>query len=450
MNFSKRSTLPVSPSALFAWHERPGAFERLNPPFDPVEIVERTGGLDVGAKTVLRMHIGPVPQTWSAVHTAYEPGVLFRDEQQGGPFRKWEHTHRTLPGPTADQSVLEDSIDYELPLGSLGELFGGHFAKHKLDTVFAYRHAITRADLERHARFAKAPRMTIAITGASGLIGSALVPFLTTGGHTVRAVKRAADHGFDASALEGADAVIHLAGAGVADERWTDARKKELVESRTVMTAKLADAIKALKVPPKVLLSGSAIGIYGDRHDELLDEASPVGVRSPRGAAFLAGLCQDWEAAAQSVVSVGTRVACLRTGLVLSPRGGALAKLLTPFNAGVGGPTGPGTQWMSWIGLEDMLGAMNHALFTESVKGPVNLVAPNPVTSHDFAKTLGRVLARPAIAPIPSFALKALFGEMAEGTILAGQRVSPKALHDSGFSFLHETLEVALRFALGR
>ena len=150
------------------------------------------------------------------------------------------------------------------------------------------------------------------------------------------------------------------------------------------------------------------------------------------------------------VGSVGTRVACLRTGLVLSPRGGALAKLLTPFNAGVGGPTGPGTQWMSWIGLEDMLGAMNHALFTESVKGPVNLVAPNPVTSHDFAKTLGRVLARPAIAPIPSFALKALFGEMAEGTILAGQRVSPKALHDSGFSFLHETLEVALRFALGR
>ncbi len=442
--------MPVSPAELFAWHERAGAFERLNPPFDPVEIVERTGGLQVGAKTVLRMRVGPVPQTWSAVHTAYEPGVLFRDEQQGGPFRKWVHTHKFEAGPSPGQSVLDDSIEYELPLGAVGELFGGRFAKNKLEVVFAYRHAVTHADLERHAAFAQRPRLTIAITGATGLIGSALTAFLTTGGHTVRAVKRSGEHRFDLSALEGADAVIHLAGAGVADERWTPERKTELAESRIVLTARLVEAIRGLKVPPKVLLSGSAIGIYGDRHDELLDEASPVGGRSERGAGFLAGLCQDWEAAAHEVTLVGTRLVLLRTGIVLSARGGALAKLLGPFKAGLGGPTGTGTQWMSWVGLEDVLGALNHALFTDSVRGPVNLVAPNPVTSHDFAKTLGRVLSRPAIAPIPAFALRAMFGEMAEGTILAGQRVKPRALHDAGFSFLHETLEPALRFALGR
>ena len=448
MNFSKRSEMPVSAEELFAWHERPGAFDRLNPPFDPVEVIERSGGLQVGAKTVLRMHIGPVPQSWSAVHTAYEPGVMFRDEQQGGPFRKWEHTHRT-EALSAQRSALEDSIDYELPMGALGAVFGGGFARHKLESVFAYRHAVTRADLERHAAFASKPRLTIAITGASGSIGSALTPFLTTGGHTVRAVKREGAK-LDFSVLEGADAVIHLAGAGVADQNWSEARKKELVESRTLITAELARAIGQMKKPPRVLLSGSAVGIYGDRHDEVLSEASPVGVRSERGAGFLAGLCQDWEAAAQPVTAVGTRLVLLRTGVVLTPRGGALAKLLTPFKAGVGGPTGSGKQWMSWVGMEDMIGAINHALFTDSVSGPVNLVAPNPVTSSDFAKTLGRVLARPAIAPIPAFALKAMFGEMAEGTVLAGQRATPAALHASGFSFLHETLEPLLRFTLGR
>ncbi len=446
MHFSKRTEMPASPRELFAWHERPGAFERLTAPFEPVELVERTGGLEVGAKTVVKMHIGPVPQTWTAVHTAYEPGVMFRDEQQGGPFRKWEHTHRVVPVAGSETtSTLDDSIEYELPLGGLGTLFGGGLAKSTLERLFEHRHAITRADLMRHGQFAGQPRLTIAITGASGLIGSALAPFLTTGGHSVRPVKREGSK-LDFSALEGADAVIHLAGAGVADENWSPERKKLLVESRTRVTAELVEAIKKLAVPPRVLLSGSAVGIYGNRHDELLSEQSSVGARSGQGAEFLAGLCRDWEAAAQPVTEVGTRLVLLRTGVVLTPAGGALKKLLTPFKAGVGGPTGSGHQWMSWVGMEDVLGALNHALFTPSLSGPVNVVAPNPVTNRDFAKTLGRVLSRPAIAPIPAFALKVLFGEMAEGTILAGQRAAPDALHASGFTFMHETLEQALRF----
>lgn len=446
--FVQRSEMPVSSDELFAWHERPGAFERLNPPFDPVEIEERTGGLEVGSRTVIRAKVGPVTQRWVAEHTAYEKGVLFRDEMRSGPFAKWVHTHRFEPRSDRS-SVLNDEIDYELPMGALGAAFGGGFAKGKLDAAFRYRHAIMKADLERHAKFASAPRLTIAVTGSSGLLASSLIPFLTTGGHTVRPVKRKGET-LDAAAIDGADVVIHLAGAGVADERWTPERKKLLVDSRVAYTRQLVDAMRAAKRPPKALISGSAVGIYGDRSDEVLTEASKVGERGPDGAAFLAGLCIDWEAEARAAEALGTRVVLVRIGVVMTANGGALAKLLTPFKAGAGGPTGPGTQWMSWISSEDLIGVIHHAAMTESVSGIVNAVAPNPVTSKGFAQALGHVLSRPSIAPLPSFALKAMFGEMAEGTILAGAKVMPEALGRSGFQFLHPQLEDALRFTLGR
>lgn len=446
--FLQRTEMPVSADELFAWHERPGAFERLNPPFDPVEVEERTGGLEVGSRTVIRAKVGPVPQRWVAEHTAYERGRLFRDEMRSGPFSTWIHTHRFVPVSTG-RSVLEDEVQYALPLGALGSAFGGGFARGKLEAAFRYRHALTRADLERHSQFAGTKPLTIAITGASGLLASSLIPFLTTGGHTVRAVKRQGGQ-LDASAIDGADAIIHLAGAGVADERWSEERKRELVDSRVAYTRQLLDAIRGARRRPSVLVSGSAVGLYGDRGDEVLTEASAPGARSTTGAGFLAGLCVDWETEAEVARTLGLRVVLLRIGVVMTARGGALAKLLPPFKAGAGGPTGPGTQWMSWISSEDLIGAIHHALLTDTLSGPVNAVAPNPVTSKDFAKTLGGVLSRPAIAPLPSFALKAMFGEMAEATILAGQRAQPDALQRSGFRFLHPTLEDALRFTLGR
>jgi len=241
--------------------------------------------------------------------------------------------------------------------------------------------------------------------------------------------------------LEGADAVVHLAGEPLA-HRWTDERKRAIRESRVRGTELVARTIAALDRRPRVLLSGSAIGIYGDRGDEPLDEESAL------GGGFLAGIAREWEAASVAAADAGVRVVLLRTGIVLSPKGGALERLLLPFKLGVGGPIGSGRQWMSWISLDDQVRAMEHALATTGLHGPINLVSPNPVTNAEFAATLGRVLSRPALVPVPAFALELAYGEMARATILAGQRVLPKVLLRTEFTFAHPTLDEALRFEL--
>jgi hypothetical protein len=247
----------------------------------------------------------------------------------------------------------------------------------------------------------------------------------------------------DPRQLDGVAAVIHLAGEPIA-QRWTGARRGAIRESRVRGTELLARTIAALDRKPDAFLSGSAVGYYGDTGDEAVDE------ESASGNDFLAQVAREWEAATGAARSAGVRVVLLRTGIVLSPHGGALERLLPPFRLGVGGPIGTGRQWMSWIALEDHLRAMEHAIATVGLHGPVNLVAPNPVTNAEFAATLGRVLDRPAIVPVPAFALELLYGEMARATILAGQRVLPNALLRNGFHFAHPTLEEALRFELAR
>ena len=294
----------------------------------------------------------------------------------------------------------------------------------------------------------------VAISGATGLIGSALVARLRARNVHVRRLVRTArreapdDIVWDPmrnvlspADLEGADAVVHLAGEPLA-HRWTAARKRAIRESRVRGTELIARTIAALDRRPRVLLSGSAVGIYGDRGDEPLDEQSALGTD------FLAGVAREWESASAPAADAGVRVTLLRTGIVLSPKGGALERLLTPFRLGVGGPIGSGRQWMSWISLDDHVRAMEHALATTGLHGPVNLVSPNPVTNAEFASVLGRVLSRPALVPVPAFALELAYGEMARATILAGQRVLPNALLSAGFHFAHPTLEQALRFEL--
>ena len=296
----------------------------------------------------------------------------------------------------------------------------------------------------------------IAISGSSGLIGRALLARLRLNGNRVRRLVRAPDPerpddivwdpmrgSLDPQQLEGAEAVIHLAGEPIA-QRWTGARRAAIRESRVRGTELLARTIAALDRKPTALLSGSAVGYYGDAGDDAVDEECAPGTD------FLAGVAREWEAATDAARRAEVRVVLLRTGIVLSPHGGALERLLPPFRLGVGGPIGTGRQWMSWIGLEDHLRAMEHALATVGLHGPVNLVAPNPVTNAEFAATLGRVLGRPAIVPVPAFALELLYGEMARSTILAGQRVLPKKLLRSGFHFAHPTLEEALHFELAR
>ena len=453
--FIRRSRVEAPAEEVFRWHTRPGALERLTPPWEPVRIVERQGGVDDGGRVVLAIKVGPLRRRWVAEHHGYEAGRQFRDRQIEGPFAFWDHTHRVEPdGP--DACHLEDRVEYALPLGAVGRLLGGRSVRARLDRVFAYRHRTMIEDLDAHRRHRVRGSLHVLVSGASGLIGSALVPFLTTGGHRVTRLVRSPPAGegavfwdpaarrLDPAALEGADAVVHLAGEPIARGRWTDAKKARIRDSRIQGTELLAEALARLDRPPRVLVSASAVGYYGDRGAELLRETSPP------GTGFLAGVCRDWEAATRAAAAKGIRVATLRFGIVLSPAGGALARMLPPFRLGVGGRIGGGRQYMSWIAVDDAVGAIHHALMTDDLEGPVNVVAPQAVTNREFTRTLGRVLRRPTIFPVPAFAARLAFGELADALLLASARVEPARLLAAGYRFRHPDLEDALRHLLGR
>jgi uncharacterized protein (TIGR01777 family) len=291
-------------------------------------------------------------------------------------------------------------------------------------------------------------RMTIAISGSSGLIGSALAHALSAEGHVIKhLVRREARNELeiawnptrseiDAGRLNGVDAVINLGGEKL-DQRWTSAVKQEIRDSRVQGTMLLSRTIASLAVKPLVMVSGSAIGIYGNRGDERLDESSTL------GADFLASVCREWEDATKLAEDAGVRVVHSRTGIVLAKNGGALPRMAMPFKFGVGGRLGSGKQWLSWIALADVVGAIRHALTNDTLRGPVNLVAPNPVRNEEMTEALSRELHRPALFPVPRLALKVVLGEMAEA-VLASQRARPRALESARYSFTLPTLEQAL------
>src|SRR5580700_5318175 len=288
----------------------------------------------------------------------------------------------------------------------------------------------------------------ILVSGVSGPIGAALLPSLLTNGcsivRLVRGPSKADDQiSWDPAVplapqtVSGFDAVIHLAGESIIG-RWTDAKKAKIRDTRIVGTFNLASALAQAEDRPKVFVCGSAIGYYGNRGDEVLRE------QSAPGTGFLAEVCQDWEEATTPAVQADIRTAHLRTGIVLSPKGGALGAMLMPFKLGLGGRTGNGQQWMSWIDVQDMVGAIHHILKNDLIQGPVNMVAPKPVRNAEFAKTLAVVLSRPAIFPVPAFAAKAVFGEMGEELLLAGQKVEPGKLISSGYPFRYRELKASL------
>jgi uncharacterized protein (TIGR01777 family) len=297
--------------------------------------------------------------------------------------------------------------------------------------------------------------MKILISGSHGLVGSALIQSLEQdGGNEIFSLVRRYPesssqiewspdrYSIALARIDGFDAVIHLAGESIAEGRWSEAKKKRIRESRVKGTRLLGDALANLTAPPKVMISASAIGYYGNRGDEVLTEGSAP------GSDFLSEVCVEWEKATALATEKGIRVVNTRFGIILDANGGALAKMLPPFRMGVGGRIGSGKQWMSWIALDDVVGGIKFALTTEALSGPVNFVAPNPVTNSEFTRTLGKALSRPTIFPIPAFGVRLVFGEMADALLLSGQRVEPALLTNAGYRFNYSDLPSALRHVL--
>ena len=293
--------------------------------------------------------------------------------------------------------------------------------------------------------------MKILISGSHGLVGQALSRSLAFDGHTVLRLVRSASTNeneiqwrpesgvVDSAALEALDCVVHLAGESIASGRWTDEKKQRIFDSRVKATFALSKTLAELSEPPKSFLCASAIGYYGDRKEEVLTESSAP------GNDFLATVCVQWEKATGPAVEKGIRTVCTRFGIILDKKGGALAKMLTPFRMGIGGRVGDGKQWMSWIALDDVVSALRFVLNKAELIGPVNFVAPNPVTNEAFTRALGRTLGKPSFIPIPEFAVRLAFGEMADALLLSSQRVEPTKLNDAHFEFRLTTIDEALR-----
>ena len=297
----------------------------------------------------------------------------------------------------------------------------------------------------------------ILVSGSHGLVGKALIPALTEDGHEVmKLVRRERTFGepeiewhpnqarINAEQLEGFGVVVHLAGENIASGRWTSEKKRAIRESRVKGTTLLSESLARLSQPPSLFISASATGYYGDRGDELLTE------KSTPGEGFLRDVCVEWEKATQAAAEKGIRTVCTRFGIILDAKEGALAKMLFPFRMGIGGRIGDGKQWMSWIALDDVVNGLKFVIDDKSMHGPVNFVAPNPVTNAEFTATLGRVLSRPTLFPVPAFAARLAFGEMADALLLSSQKIEPSILEDRGFPFYWPTLEAALKRILNR
>ena len=456
--YNHTTTVEADIESTFAWFEHEGSFRRLMPPWEVAEEVRADESLEVGSQRVFKFPMGPLKMTWIAEHTAYNPPHHFADTMVKGPFWSWNHNHdlKESNGTT----TVEDEVTYQVPFGPLGNLadrvLGGMLVKSRLTRMFRARELRLQRDMEQHSKFSHLPRKSILVAGSSGMIGTQLVAFLDTGGHEVwRLVRRQPKQGaneirwdpsngeIEASELEGFDVVIHLGGEGIGDKRWNKKRKKAIRDSRVNSTTLLSNTIASLEKKPEVFVLASAIGWYGNRGDEELTE------KSASGKGFLPDVCNEWEAAAEAIEDAGIRTAYLRSGIVLAATGGALGKMLLPFKLGAGGPMGGGKQWMSWISLDDQIYAIHHLVLNEESSGAYNITAPNPERQKNFAKTLGKVLRRPAFAPLPKFVIKIIFGEMGEKLTLDSQRVLPTRLQKEGYAFVHEDLESALRDSLG-
>ncbi len=454
LTFKYKSSYPCTATELYTWHSRPGALERLLPPWEKTTILSKEGGIDPGGRVVLKIHNGPVPFTFQAHHTENTPGVMFRDIQEKGPFKSWTHTHYFKDTDTG--SVLEDEVKFSLPLQSLLPSFATRYVQKSLAHVFFHREKLLFDDIRMHMRCSRKP-LRILISGSGGVLGKELIPFLTTGGHQVwTLVRRKAKKGtneiywnpdkgiLDPNSLPELDAVIHLAGEYIGLSRWSEEKKQKVIKSRVDGTGLLTRVIAALPHKPKVLLCASAVGYYGNSERKSLQEAAPPGTD------FISKVCELWEDAAQPALDGSIRTVFLRLGVGLTPRGGALQKILKTSPLGFIRRFGSGKQYISWISSDDMISAMLHCIHKEEIEGPVNIAAPEPVTNREFMRILAKVAGRPLLFPVPAKLLQTIYGQMASEILLSGCHVSTEKLTDSGFTFRHPTLEMALRRLLGK
>lgn len=452
--FTYSSVYPCSARELYDYHARPGALERLLPPWERNTLIRREGSIQPGGKVVLKIHVGPIPLLWEAHHIEDVPGVHFKDIQHRGPFTKFSHTHSFSNIESGCR--LDDHIHYSLPGQALLPPFVATQVRKKLQRSFEYRQHVLYEDILLHQKYSQKP-LSILISGASGTLGQTLVPMLTTGGHKVYTLVRRkpdaakqeiywnpAKREIDTDNLPHVDAVIHLAGEYIGLSRWSEDKKRRVLESRVQGTELLAETIAALPTPPEVFLSASAVGYYGDREGTLLtEEASP-------GTGFISNVCAKWEKAVLPATKKNIRTICMRLGVGLTPKGGALDRLISTSPLAYIRYFGSGNQYISWMSIDDMAAAMLHCLATPTLSGAVNIAAPSPVTNRELIEILSRVTARPRVHPLPAILLTTVFGQMASEIMLSSCRVSCDKLLDSGFRLRHENLESTLRKILGK
>lgn len=450
--FVKRFRVDAPPEVVFRWHMSEGAEKRLLPPWFPGRVVS-SDGIKQGSKAKFELKFGGLSAAWIFEHTEYIEGEGFTDRQIKGPFSSWMHKHRFIPENGG--TIIEDYIEYKLPSIVSWNYFVSRYIKNEIKRSFEYRNRILEREFSSYEPEQSQKVKKILISGASGLIGNAIIPILRSRGHEVKTLVRRepgqneiywnpSNGELNISEIEGFDVVIHLAGENIAEGRWNKAKKESILESRTLGTRLISGALADLDRKPSLLISASAVGYYGDSNDIEVKEGDKA------GNLFISEICKEWEKAAEPAEKAGIRTVFSRFGIVLSPKGGALSKLLTPFMFGAGGKIGSGRQYMPWVSIEDAVMAIIYIIDNENIEGPVNIVGPNITTNSEFTNVLAKVLKRPALFPVPALVVKTVFGQMGRELLLSGARVRPEKLLNGGYRFRHNTLEEALRELIGK
>ncbi len=459
--FIKRVKTPFEVHDVFNYHARYRAIDRLIPPWSKLKIIKRNIGLENGATCILELQCGPLKLKWVAKHIGYIQDQLFQDEMIKGPLKAWKHTHSFTPNELGG-CIMEDKINYSLPYGLNRFNIVRNRLNKTLCEMFSYRHRILQNDLKLWDLLKENKGKRILISGSTGLIGSALIPLLELAGeHKIsRLVRPSSKYSFShnssnfkvwdpetgivaPSDLEGFDAIIHLSGESIGG-RWSKIKKKRIHDSRVKTTELLCNTIKKLKKPPLTLLCASAIGYYGTRGEEVVTEDTMA------GDGFLANLCVDWEAQANSVKDMGIRVVNARFGLILSPKGGILKLLTIAPYLKVGMGLGNGSNVFNWISIEDVIGSILYSVDNTTIRGPVNIVSPNPMNASDFFEIISKIQENQIFLRIGSGFMKRAIGDFADTINDSNGVVKPQKLLAAGYPFMTPSLEDAIRLLLGR